>query len=130
MSFQLTIDRQPNYLYAKVTGVNSPQTVRGYFAEVRAACERHHCPSVLIEEQLEGPRLSLMEVFQLVSEGCQSVWPAVHRIAYVDVNGPPVGGHMPFAETVAVNRGAQVRVFADVAAAENWLIDQTSKSQD
>jgi hypothetical protein len=130
MSFQLTIDRRPNYLHVKVTGVNSPQTVRGYFAEVRAACERDHCPNVLIEEQLEGPRLSLLEVFQLVSEGSQSVWPKVHRIAYVDVNGPPVGGHMPFAETVAVNRGAQVRVFADVAAAENWLIDQTSESRD
>jgi len=130
MSFQISIDRRPNYLYAKVTGVNSPQTVRGYFAEVRAACQRYDCPSVLIEEQLEGPRLSLLEVFQLVSEGSQSVWPAVHRIAYVDVNGPPIGSHMPFAETVAVNRGAQVRVFADVAAAEAWLIGQTSKSHD
>ena len=40
-------------------------------------------------------------------------------MAYVDVNA--TGDLMGFAENVAVNRAIPVRVFASVAAAEEWL---------
>ena len=43
------------------------------------------------------------------------------RIAYVDVNPEHPTAHMQFAETVAVNRGMNIRMFATVAEAEEWV---------
>jgi hypothetical protein len=48
------------------------------------------------------------------------------KIAFVDVNPNHDQGLMKFAETVAVNRGVQVRVFRNVPAAEQWLTSETS----
>jgi hypothetical protein len=38
-----------------------------------------------------------------------------------DVNSDHDSSRMKFAETVAVNRGVNVRIFADVREAANWL---------
>lgn len=112
MSYQLTVHPQPGYLYIKVTGVNSPETVQAYLLDVVTACAQHVCPHVLIEENLSGPGLETSEIFQVVSEASKNVWPIVQRIAYTDVNPDHELASMLFAETVAVNRGVNVRVFA------------------
>jgi hypothetical protein len=79
---------------------------------------------VLVEERLEGPRLGTMEVFQIVSEGSRNAGGTYTAFAYVDVNAK--GDLMQFAETVAVNRGVPVVVFATVADAEKWLLNDDS----
>lgn len=42
-------------------------------------------------------------------------------MAFVDGNPRHDAANMQFAENVAVNRGVNVRVFPDVAAAREWL---------
>ena len=54
--------------------------------------------------------------------GSKSVWPVVQRIAYVDVNRDHDLKNMKFAETVGMNRSMNIRVFAEVRDAENWLL--------
>jgi hypothetical protein len=78
------------------------------------------CSRVLIEERLEGPRLGTLDVFQIAVEGSDKALGKLRAIAYVDVNAK--GGLMKFAETVAVNRGLPITVFATVSAAKNWLL--------
>ena len=64
------------------------------------------CFRVLIEERLDGPRLKIQAVFEIVSQQAARAREVIQAIAYVDVN-----------------RGVPVRVFSSVAEAERWLLD-------
>ncbi len=74
---------------------------------------------MIIEERLEGPRLGIVDVYRIVSEGTVRALGQIEMIAYVDVNAK--GDLMKFAEDVAVNRFLRVAVFSSVPDAELWL---------
>ena len=74
---------------------------------------------------LEGPRLDVMEVFSLVSEGSMKALGKFDAIAYVDEQ---MGSMAEFAETVAVNRGMPIAVFDTVEEAKEWLSQHQSAS--
>jgi hypothetical protein len=120
MSYELTIDQQPTYLHAIVTGRNSKENVALYMQDILRECRARGCSRVLIEERLEGPRLAMMDVFQLASEGSARAIGALKAIAYVDVNAET--DMMQFAETVAVNRALPITVFPSVEEARKWLM--------
>jgi len=121
MTYKLTIHQKSNYLHAIVTGPNNRENVQGYLQEVRGECIARGCYKVLVEERLEGPRIGAMDVFQIAAQGSSKASGTFQAIAYVDVNAD--GDLMKFAETVAVNRGIPVAVFATVADAERWLLE-------
>ena len=121
MTYKLTIHQKSNYLHAIVTGPNNRENVQGYLQEVRGECIARGCYKVLVEERLEGPRIGAMDVFQIAAQGSSKASGTFRAIAYVDVNAD--GDLMKFAETVAVNRGIPVAVFAAVADAERWLLE-------
>ena len=128
MDYKLTIEQKPGYLHVVVTGRNGAETVSRYMEQVIRECAARRCPRALIEEHLEGPRLGMMEVFGMVSKGSVRFQRTLEAMAYVDLNAE--GDVMRFAEDVAVNRGFPVRVFATVAAAEEWLRTQYRDSSD
>lgn len=119
MAYTVTIEQRPGYLHATVTGRNSADNVARYMQEVMQECAARRCARVLIEENLEGPRLGTMEVYALVTAGARQFHGVLEALAFVDLNAE--GGVMRFAEDVAVNRGIPVRVFRTVAGAEKWL---------
>ncbi len=121
MAHALRIELRGAYLHATVSGDNTPQDVREYLAEVREACRAAECPRVLIEENLAGVGLGFMDVFTIAASAPQGARGAVRRIAYLDVNPDHAAERMRFAESVAVNRGVNVRVFTDRGEAERWL---------
>ena len=121
MSYVLSVENKGAYLHITVTGDNTPENVANYLSEVRDKCVEHQCSSVLIEENLKGPSLDLGIVYTIVTEAANRVWPVVQRIAYVDVNLEHHLESMRFAETVAVNRGVNVRLFSRIVDAEQWL---------
>jgi hypothetical protein len=120
VAYQLKIDQKPGYLHVTVTGRNSPDTVTSYMQQVIQEVAARRCPRVLIEENLEGPRLGTMEVFTMVTAGSKRYHGVLEALAFVDLNAE--GGVMRFAEDVAVNRGIPVRVFRNVEGAEKWLL--------
>jgi hypothetical protein len=122
MSYTLTIHQKPTYLHAIVTGLNSRETVQRYLQELRTECKARGCFRLLLEEHLEGPRLGLMDVFTITSEGSTQVSGMFKAFAYVDANAQ--GDLMQFAETVAVNRRVPVAVFSNVQDAEKWLLNE------
>lgn len=119
MAYALTIEQKPGYLHAKVTGTNTADNVARYMRELMQECATRRCPRVLIEENLEGPRLGTMDVYALVTAGATQFHGVLEALAFVDLNAE--GGVMRFAEDLAVNRGIPVRVFRTVAGAQNWL---------
>jgi len=110
-----------NYLHSLVV-VSLDLEVR-YLEDVFYTCLQRNCPIVLIEEDLRGPGLSVLDIHQIVSEGSKRTWPTVRRIAYVDANKEHSQSDMHFAETVAVNLGVNVKLFPTVKDAEEWLRD-------
>ena len=121
MAYQLTVEQKTGYLHIRVSGENSPEIVRSYLQEVFSVCRQRNCSVVLIEEDLRGPGLGVLDIHQIASEGSKRTWPTVRRIAYVDTNKEHSQPNMQFAETVAVNLGLNVRVFPTVKEAEEWL---------
>jgi hypothetical protein len=119
MSFKVLFVERPAFLHAVVTGTNTKANVTGYLEEILRECLARRAVRVLIEERLEGPRLGVVEVFDIAADGSGRIAGIFEAIAYVDVYA--AGGTMKFAETVAVNRGAPVRNFGSVTEAERWL---------
>ena len=60
MSFEVTFVDRDDFLYVHVTGSNSADSVVGYMARVREECSKRVCHRVLIDEDLEGPRLDII----------------------------------------------------------------------
>ena len=119
MHYELTIVEKPGYLHAIVTGRNSPENVAGYLQAAMQECLSRGCRRLLIEENLSGRRLETWDVFEIASRGSGRFASQLDAVAYVDLNAH--GELMKFAETVAVNRGLPLSVFATVEEAERWL---------
>ena len=85
-------------------------------------CTARKCFRILIEENLDGPRLDVIKVLKLISEESSKSMGLFRAIAYVDVNA--VGDSMKFIENAAVNRGLPVKVFSTVVDAEKWLLNK------
>jgi len=122
MTYTLTFKQTGKYLHATVTGRNSKENVGRYLNEVVNECTARKCRYVLIEENLEGPRLRTMDVFEIASGQGRPLIGEIKAMAYVDMNAK--GGLMEFAEDVAVNRGSPVRVFPTLEEAEAWLSNE------
>jgi hypothetical protein len=121
MSYTMSVEEHPAYLHFRVTGKNTLETVRRYLFEIYTICVQRRCSKVLIEENLEGPGLGLVEIYNIVSEGSQRKSIPVRQVAYVDLNPAHSTTNMEFAKSVAVNRGLEVRVFATVDEALEWI---------
>jgi len=122
MTYRLTINQKSTYLHTIVTGRNSKENVERYLEEILRECVVRNCFKVLIEEHLEGPRLGVLDVFEIASQGSTQAHRILKAIAYVDVHAE--GTLMKFAEDIAVNRALPVTIFPTVAEAEKWLLDK------
>ena len=118
MTYRIAFEKYPDHIAARVTGTNSRQAVVQYMEEVLAECLRSDCFRLLIHETLEGPRLDVLEIFSLVSQGSMKLLGQFEAIAYVDEQ---MGSMADFAETVAINRGLPIAFFGTVNEATEWL---------
>jgi len=121
MAYDMKVIREDDYLHVVVTGDNTPADVVGYLDAIRKTCAEQDLCRVLIEENLTGPPFGTTEVYDVVSASSVGVAPNVRSIAFVDVNPEHNFASMEFAETVAVNRGVNVKVFRDVPSAREWI---------
>ena len=117
--YQLTLEERPTYLHAKVVGERTAANALRFLEEAYAACIQGGHDSLLLEMAFSGPSLNTTSVYNIISRRVPD-GKSLRKIAYVQTEfGDPA---MPyFAETVAVNRGVNVRLFQSVDAAEKWL---------
>ena len=126
MSYVLTIEERLSYLHAKVSGPRTAQNARRFLEDVHEAWVQRNHSAVLLEMNLAGPSLSILSVFNIISERAPHAL-GLKRIAYVD-GGSEGDPEMPrFAETVARNRGVNVRLFRTLDNAEDWLRDSANE---
>ena len=121
MAYTLKIRNQGTYLHIIAEGDTTVEDVAGYLAEGLKKCIELRCPNMLIEENLKGPSLGIFAVYEIVTKICCQAASAVRRVAYVDISPEHKKEVNQFAETTAVNRGVNIKLFETVAKAENWL---------
>jgi hypothetical protein len=127
MPYALTVDPRPGYLRIVVTGENTAANVAAYIAEIAASCREQDCAHALIIEDLHGPGLGTLDIFNVITRSIQLAWSVMRIIAYVDVNPQHEFKSMKFAETVARNRGVFVRLFPGEAEAQAWIEEAVAR---
>lgn len=85
-AYQLRIAPKKGCLHARITGENTPEVTRAYVVDLVAACRQAKCAAVLIEENLEGPRMGMGELYSIVHDLHAEFRSAIHVAAFVDVN--------------------------------------------
>ena len=119
MSYGLTVEERPAYLHAKVVGERTAANLLRCLEESFAACQKSGRSALLLDIGFSGPSLSTASVYNVISQRLVDAR-KLRKIAYVQTNIDDPA--MPyFAETVAHNRGVNVRLFQSMAAAEQWL---------
>jgi hypothetical protein len=121
MTHDIKFEPRGMYLLATITGENNPETIASYMRKIVDHCDAIDCHRVLIHEKLSGPRLSTMEIFDLVSTGSEEILGSFDAIAFVDEE---MGAMSDFAETVGVNRGMPIAMFTRLDKAESWIKQQ------
>ena len=122
--YRISIEQRPKYLYVTVTGDNSVQTIARYIADIRAACLRLRVNKVLAVVHLDGPAVSMLDLYKVIAAGSDETAGSGIRAAYVELNAVRSDANMQMAENVAHTRGIPVKTFRDVAAAEAWLLTE------
>jgi hypothetical protein len=100
-----------------------PENTLRFLEEAYSACVKSGRSAVLLEMQFSGPSLDTARIYDVLSQRVAD-GRKLRKIAYVQgtIDDPA----MPyFAETVAMNRGVNGRLFQSVAAAEQWLSDRS-----
>ena len=119
--YTLRIEQKKGYLHARITGANTAEVTRAYVLDLIDACRRAKCPAVLVEENLDGPRMGAGELYVIVHDLHAEFRSAIQIAAFVDVNPMRSDANMRFVEDASNNRGAAVAGFPTVAQAEAWL---------
>jgi hypothetical protein len=120
-TYRIAFEQRPHYLYVSVRGENTGETIRRYLSDIHAACLRLGQKHVLLVVELQGPGMSMLDVYKAVAAGFDQAASAGIRAAYVDLLDHSLA-NMMLAENVANTRGVPVRTFRDIASAENWLL--------
>jgi len=66
-------------------------------------------------------RLDPVDVYRIITESSAQTAPIIQKIAYVDLNSERSEANISLGEAVARDHGVNVRAFATVAVATQWL---------
>ena len=122
--YHSTIEEHPTYLHARVVGPRTPENALRYLDEVNAACQRTGLVHVLLEMAFSGPSLGTTGIMRVIGERSAD-GAKLRRIAYVEASEDGQQ-RAKFAETVAVNRAVNVRLFDNVEDARRWLTEDAT----
>lgn len=122
-AYRLVIEERPAYLQATATGAHNAANALRFLTEAFAACSKTGHTALLLEFNLSGPSLNTSSIFDVVSKRTSEA-ARLRKIAYYDNSERDID-KTQFAETVARNRGVNVRLFQDLDAAKRWLTEGT-----
>jgi hypothetical protein len=123
VAYSFIVEAKPTYLHARGYGEQTETNTRQFAIDAYQACLQHNMGSLLFEMCFTGKALSVATIYSIVMDRTHD-GSTLKSVAYVDNNPAHAGEIAEFAETVAINRGVNVRLFESVAAAERWLHDQ------
>lgn len=124
-AYRLVTEERHGYLHARVSGPRTAENAQRFLKEAYEECVKKGYAALLLEMGLTGPPLDMGAVFKVIANRAPD-GAKLKRIAYIEPSPSDLPGAL-FAETVANNRGVNVRLFKDVSAADRWLVDAARK---
>lgn len=119
-SYSLEVTVVDTIMEVHVTGKNTPETIIAYFSEIAERALAIGLKRLLVIEDLEGPCIGEMALYKIVRNFNRLFPVEVERIAFVGLNTEHKSD-VDFTETLAQNRGVNVRVFQSAEGAREWL---------
>jgi hypothetical protein len=122
MEFEYEVQAREGYVEATLTGVRTPTTLIAAAEQVTEVCKELKILKVLVDVRRMTGSLDTLETFEVAGHQIPQR-PMTRQLARSAILDLPVNmERMHFFETVAVNRGFNVRVFDDETAAVEWLL--------
>lgn len=125
MPYEYNIKNRETHLELEVRGHRKLETAEAdnkqLWGDVARVCKETGVTRILTIYRMTGPFLPLV-VFDLADNPQQIGWTTEHKVALVDGSGAQYEDWKTV-ETVAANRGFNVRAFEGIGAAEDWLLD-------
>src|SRR5262245_36504225 len=118
MNVQLQIEEMSGYLAARFIGEGAPSEAHQQFAFIVEHCKRANYKKLLIDFTARNKKVTIADRFNF---GEKSRVFASHNIKVAVLARPDQFEPTRFGELVARNRGANLRGFDDIRAAEEWL---------
>ena len=123
MPYDVSIEERESHIRVVVSGDRIPgkevEDGKRVWRRVAEICHETRTNKVLAFVRLSG-RLPIMGSFEMAGSLDQIGWSRSFKLAIVEENEESRKGSL-FTETVAVNRGYRVKVFANEESATTWL---------
>ena len=122
MSYKLEIIKEPNYLLTNIKGNRTTKTIKEVTKEILEACIKYQYSKILIDIREFSNRIgNTMNIFDLAANDLpEIIEKKIQQAAIVDLEG--FEEDEKFFETVAQNRGHNVKIFTDLNKAQEWLL--------
>jgi len=120
-AYEFIVEERPGYVHAIVRGDRTEDNTLRALKEVGEACRRLERQEVLLELAFSGPSLDMTSILRVISDR-SAAGTRLRKVAYLE-SSPDKPGRAAFAETVALNRGVNVRHFTGREAAIRWLLE-------
>lgn len=123
MSIRFITREYPEFVELVCEGIYAEEMADGIFEQAFTLAASAGRTSVLIDARgVAGRPPTLMQRYNHAIWITELYFRRLPRISLAIVGHEPMVHPQRFGEIVAVNRGAQARVFTDEAAALNWLL--------
>ena len=128
MDFTLSVQEGPGFLQVAVSGIRAMETVLAATRDVLSVCAKNKVEKVLVDVRGLAGGMEIVDLYEVPAIGFAQLerWDVLRQAAIVDrAERQPSA---KFFETVARNRGFNLRVFDDYDAAAEWLSQDSGSS--
>ncbi len=120
MAYTVDVEQGASYVSAALTGEITIFDLEGIRDDSSRAMQDHGLTRLLLDASRSTPTQSVADDFDFTSE-LKAHFP--RNVRHAIIHRPEAAAHMKFVEDVARNRGLNLRVFFDRAAALDWLLE-------
>jgi hypothetical protein len=124
MPYAFKMQVMPDYVRVDVTGDGdageSARDVAFLWKTIAKTCHHEQKNNILAVFDLEGAS-PVMATYSAVANGDDLGWDPNFRLAVADLHTKSMKGNL-FNETIAINRGYQMKTFSSEKAACEWLL--------
>jgi hypothetical protein len=117
-NYQLTFEDRNAYLYVRLTGEDSFAASLSYWNKIADQVKVRGCEKLLIHENLVG-KVAETEIYDIIMDLMPSGLAEI-QIAFYDENVDDTELNL-LGQTLAVHKGANVKVFESLQAAKAWI---------
>lgn len=128
MSNTLDFENCGEYAFVTLGGVRTPEALMEAGTAIISYCLEHSLSRLLIDVRAASGSLDTLEIYEVAGHGIASRENARQVVRSAILDRTENLERVRFFETVAMNRGINVRVFDDRTEAESWLLREENQA--